>query len=124
MSEDAFGALLLALTSGENKVTKGEQVRFDELTDEARAIVQVASMRLNTRIISLDKAQREYAKAEDDWLESIVIHQEDDLDDFETGYWKANASRAINATHNEKSMRLNWEMRDAAKISITPARNY
>ncbi len=114
---------LHAVTPRVYDVTKKESDRFNELTEEAQEIILTTGMRLKTRILSLEKAQLDYFKSEQEFLGSLLDYSEDANDDFETGYLKARRSDEIEETYAAASVRYNFELRDAAK-STNQACNY
>ncbi len=109
---------LHAVTSFDSDVTKKESERFNELTEEAQEIILTTGMRLRTRIESLDKAQRDHSRFEQEFFGSILENAEDPDDDFETGYAKKMRSQYIEKEYNGACIRLNFELRDSAKCSI------
>ncbi len=113
---------LHAVTSGCEDVTKKESERFNELTEEAQEIILTTGMRLKTRIQSIEKAQQEYFKLEQEFLGSLLDYAEDPTDDFETGYAKARRSEEIERLYEGAAIRYNFELRDSARCSI--ARGY
>ncbi len=124
-SSETLAAFLLALSQPDNDdVNENEQVRFNELTAEAQEIVRTASMRIKARINSLDQAQREYVKLSEEWHDAQLNFAEDPDDNFEVAYYKDFQAALIDGKFAYACNRLNFELRDSAKVGITQARSY
>lgn len=96
--------------------TPEELERLAKLTEKAEEISRLNTMRIETRIKSLDFAHRHYSDAIILYHEAIIRLAEDADDDFETASNKSRKFTAIEDDFTEASTRLNFEIREAVKL--------
>jgi hypothetical protein len=95
-----------------------EAEKFQELSAGAREIIQLATLRIETRIASLEEAQRCYALARNLYHDAIISLADDPADPFEVAFEKAHKFESIETQFEYASTRLNFELREAEKMGM------
>ena len=98
------------------KFTPDELEKLAKLTAKAEEISRLNTMRIETRIKSLDAAHRHYSDATILYHEAILRLAPDPDDDFETAFNKSRKFTAIEDDFTDASTRLNFEIREADRL--------